>query len=185
MIEVWRNIDGFPGYSVSNLGRVRGPIAILKPYRSRYSQVTLYRHGEKHLRHVHRLVCQAFHGDQPSPDHEVAHGDGDPHNNAAKNLRWATRHENEADKVAHGTSLAGKKSRVPSDRQARGETHGRNTKPWRTARGEQAGRAKLTEKTVRAILADTRPRKIIAEEHGVTVAMIGLIQTRKAWQHVF
>lgn len=58
---------------------------------------------------VHTLVCSAFNGPAPSPKHEVAHIDGDPHNNAASNLRWATPRENHADKIRHGTLLEGER----------------------------------------------------------------------------
>lgn len=44
---------------------------------------------------VHRLVCAAFHGEQPSPEHtDVRHLDGDKKNNRADNLAWGTRSEN-------------------------------------------------------------------------------------------
>lgn len=43
---------------------------------------------------VHRLVCEAFHGPQPSPEHIVLHLDEDPSNNRSDNLRWGTREEN-------------------------------------------------------------------------------------------
>lgn len=185
MSEEWRQVVGFPSYSISSLGRIRGPRAsIMKPFASRYMQVTLYQSGKRKLAHVHRLVCEAFHGVPPSDAHEVAHADGDAHNNAASNLRWATRVENEADKADHGTSLKGRPSFVPKENRARGSTHGRATKPWRTARGERAGRAKLTERKVREIRGDGRPRKEIAAEHQVSVAMIGMIKTGKAWSHL-
>lgn len=184
-MEVWREIIGYPGYAVSSEGRVRGAKGrILKPYPARYLQLTIYAGGTPKMAHVHRLVCEAFHGPCPSSGHEVAHRDGNAHNNAASNLRWATRVENEADKLAHGTSLAGRPSFVPVDRQARGAGHGRSTMPWRTARGERGGRAKLTEQKVKAIRDDARPRKVIAAEHGVSVAMIGMIQRRESWAHV-
>ena len=49
---------------------------------------------------VHRLVCLAFHGPQPSPDHTVDHIDRDVHNNRAVNLRWATKSEQSYNKGA-------------------------------------------------------------------------------------
>lgn len=184
MNEEWRTVSGFSDYAVSSAGRVRGPRGILKTYPARYLQVTIYAGGKRKLAHVHRLVCEAFHGPCPSENHHAAHGDGNAHNNAASNLRWAARTENEADKVAHGTALAGKPSHVSPERQARGEAHGRATMPWRTARGERSGRSKLTEAAVKAIRSDSRPRAVLASEHGVSVTMIGLIQTRKSWAHV-
>lgn len=52
---------------------------------------------------VHVLVCEAFHGPQPSPLHEVAHRDGRSANSATDNLRWALHRENVEDQRGHGT----------------------------------------------------------------------------------
>jgi hypothetical protein len=43
---------------------------------------------------------------------------------------------------------------------------------------------KLTEKDVVAILSDSRPNKIIADEYGVTHSNIHVIKRRKSWKHV-
>lgn len=58
-----------------------------------------------------RAVCTEAHGDPPSESHEAAHNCGNadigcvnPHH-----LRWKTHTENEADKLAHGTSLNGER----------------------------------------------------------------------------
>lgn len=192
MTEEWRTLSEFPDYAVSSEGRVkrvapdyRGRAGhILKPHASRYASLTLYLNRKPAVVLVHRLVCSAFHGDPPSLVHEVAHGDGNSLNNRAQNLRWATRIENEADKVGHGTSLAGRASAVPIERRPYGERHGRYTKPEATARGERAGRAKLTEGQVAAIRSDPRVAREIAGDHGVTRALIQMIKANKIWRHV-
>ena len=43
---------------------------------------------------VHRLVCEAFHGNAPSNNHIVDHIDADRGNPRASNLRWLTLSEN-------------------------------------------------------------------------------------------
>lgn len=52
-----------------------------------------------------RIVCETAHGPAPSPKHEAAHTCGKGHLAciAKKHLYWATRKENEADKILHGT----------------------------------------------------------------------------------
>jgi len=192
MNEEWRVIADFPDYAVSSEGRVKRVVPDrlgraqkgLKPYVERYAAVTLYRDRQPFVVLVHRLVCVAFHGPQPSRLHEVAHGDGNGHHNQRDNLRWATYSENEKDKVLHGTSLKGRPSWVPEAHRPRGATHGRSTMPHRTARGERAGLSKLTEAKVTAIRTDRRPRKEIAASFGVTVTMIGYIQRGISWAHV-
>lgn len=192
MAEEWRLITGFQDYTVSSEGRVKRVVAdqcgrsgrILKQYAGRYCSVTLYRDGKPSCVLVHRLVCAAFHGEPPSPDHHAAHNDGDGLHNRSSNLRWATPAENEADKITHGTSLIGRPSFVPVERRPRGERHGRHTMPSQTARGERAGRAKLTAEKVTLIRLDLRPRKQVAAAYGITVAMVGYIQRGISWAHV-
>lgn len=53
--------------------------------------------------YVHQIVAIVFHGEKPTPAHVVAHCDGVKTNNHYENVRWATRAENERDKIAHGT----------------------------------------------------------------------------------
>src|SRR5690606_21072092 len=115
--EEWKEIEGFPEYEVSSLGRVRSfwkrgckpqitdSPRVLKPVDNGkgYLQVGLYLGGKVYKQLIHRLVCEAFHGEPPTPEHEVAHWDGDRSNNAVGNLRWATPAENMSDKKRHGT----------------------------------------------------------------------------------
>lgn len=192
MPEEWRTIDGFPDYAVSRCGQIKRIAAerkwligkILKPHIDRYVYLTLYVVKEPFTLLVHRIVCQAFHGDPPSPEYEVAHRDGDRLNNHWENLRWSTHVDNEADKIAHGTSLIGRESSVPLERRASGTTHGRHTKPERTARGEKNGTAKLNVESVIKIRTDTRTMKQIAASYGVSRVMIGYIKSGKSWAHV-
>lgn len=182
--EEWRPIKDFPDYAVSNLGRVRRirPDArnhaprVLKPWVGNhgYEAVSLTRDGKLYRRLIHRMVCAAFHGDPPSPMHQVAHCDGTRQNNRADNLRWATRAENMADCLIHGTRATGKK-------------HGRTTKPDKTPRGEQHGHAKLTAEDVAAIRAASRAPGIgraLADRYGVCPATISLIRSGATWKHV-
>lgn len=104
--EIFREIDGFPDYEISNLGRVcsfkgRYP-KILKPYKNRYGYltVTLCHDGKMVTKKVHRLVAEAF---VPNPENkpEVNHIDEDKENNVAENLEWVMRREN----VNHDTGI--------------------------------------------------------------------------------
>lgn len=99
--EEWRRVEGWP-YEVSSLGRVRR-ITYLIPGNSRgYKRVMLSRGAEKKSKSVHQLVCEAFCGPRPSPEHVVAHYDGNRGNNTPTNLRWATAQENLEDSIRHG-----------------------------------------------------------------------------------
>jgi hypothetical protein len=50
--------------------------------------------------------------------------------------------------------------------------------------GEKVNTAKLTEAQVIAIMADTRPQKIIASEYPVSVSMISHIKRGHSWRHI-
>lgn len=99
MAEQWRDIVGYDGvYQVSDLGQVRNiqTNKILQPIKMKNGRlyVTLSTDGFSRKHTVHGLVAAAFLGDCP-PNHETSHRDGDCTNNAASNLRYLTRPENQ------------------------------------------------------------------------------------------
>lgn len=64
--EIWKDAPGFPGYQVSNAGRVRSFERILDPDNVKgYYRVRLYRKGRVSRVYIHRLVASAF---VPNPD---------------------------------------------------------------------------------------------------------------------
>jgi len=107
MMEVWKAIPDKAPYEASSMGRIRGHKGLLSiSYSSRYPHVTLY--PEKKTYAVHVLIAMTFHG--PRPDgFIIRHKDGNHLNNAANNLHYGTRQENEADKIQHGTHRKGTK----------------------------------------------------------------------------
>ena len=69
MEEIWKDIEGYPNYMVSNMGRVKslnyhrtGREKILKPHKKRdgYLEVCLFKNGKRKYCLVHRLVAEAF-----------------------------------------------------------------------------------------------------------------------------
>lgn len=51
-------------------------------------------------------------------------------------------------------------------------------------KGAAQWNAKLTDDQVRAIRADTRIQRLVAEDYGISVNTIGKIQRRQRWTHV-
>lgn len=91
----------YAGYYVNEHGAVRGPSGrVLRPGR-RSGYLSIHVTGGKNAL-VHQLVCIAFHGPRPTPTHQAAHNNGNPLDNRAVNLRWATRSENTKDALRHG-----------------------------------------------------------------------------------
>ncbi len=96
--EIWLDVPGFPGYQVSNAGRVksfRSGERILKQCNDSYGYPTVVLCGPtgKRTKTIHRLVALAF---IPNPDNkpEIDHINTNRMDNRVENLQWVTRKEN-------------------------------------------------------------------------------------------
>jgi hypothetical protein len=100
-MEQWKEIVGYPGYKVSNLGCVigfHGKILTGSKTQKGYKTVLLCPDTTTRKRLlIHRLVAEAF---ILNPDNKptVDHIDRNKNNNCVENLRWATNHENNMNK---------------------------------------------------------------------------------------
>lgn len=97
--EVWRRVEGFPNYKVSNLGRVysefRGGHFMIPQFtRKRYLKVHLQNNGQNRNFYVHKLVALAFLGDCASKGLQINHKNGVRSDNRMENLEWCTASEN-------------------------------------------------------------------------------------------
>jgi hypothetical protein len=108
--ENWRPVAGWPGYEVSDLGRVRRGerIKALDHDRKGYQRVGLWSGGKRKNRLIHCLVAEAFIGPRPE-GHVCRHISGDKRENWPANLCYGTYAENEADKIRHGTVAVGER----------------------------------------------------------------------------
>ena len=94
-MEEWIPIEHFPGYSVSNEGRIRtdasGRILSLNMNQFGVLQVGMMKGGEQRHRSVPLLVAKAF-IPQPSDAFDTPINlDGDRSNNSVENLVWRPR----------------------------------------------------------------------------------------------
>lgn len=95
-LELWKTIDEFPNYEVSNLGNVRRKSSNMKGGKipSGHLTVALSKKGSKpSSQYMHRLVAMAF-IDNPDNKPLVNHINGNPSDNRLENLEWATYSEN-------------------------------------------------------------------------------------------
>ena len=113
---------------------------------------------------VTRVVLEHAVGPPPTPDHEAAHAPHDVCGNTdcvnVAHLRWATRRENELDRITDGTSN----------------------------RGERQGGSKLTARQVLEIREEhargDMTNQEIGDRYGVTRHTVGMIGRRQSWRHL-
>ena len=108
-----------------------------------------------------RTMCRLAHGDAHGPNLEAAHscGRGNMGCIHPKHLRWATRIENERDKIAHGTRVC----------------------------GSRHGISKLTEADIpiiREMIVKGRRQQSIADRFGVSRITIYRVQNGTTWSQV-
>jgi len=108
MKEIWKDIQGFSKYQVSNHGKVRnirtGKVRKTSNRKQRYILVTLItdeNYKSRKTMYLHRLVAMAF-VDGYKPGLHVDHIDFNKHNNLYTNLRWLTQSENFEDAHKNG-----------------------------------------------------------------------------------
>ena len=113
MEEIFKTVEGFEDYQVSNLGRVvsnkKGKPRFLKPQQDAvgYLHVRLYKEGDSlgsysgnrgkrpKLYKVHRLVAETFIPQQSSEETlHVNHINGDKQDNRVDNLEWLSHADN-------------------------------------------------------------------------------------------
>lgn len=94
-MEVWKEIEDFPDYSVSSYGRVRtnrtGRILHLTENQYGLLQVGMMSYGVQCHRSVPLLVAKAFILQPPGPFDTPINLDGDRYNNNVNNLAWRPR----------------------------------------------------------------------------------------------
>lgn len=105
-----------------------------------------------------RRMCELVYGPAPAPEYDAAHFCGNGHLGcvAPNHLRWATKSENAADKLVHGTAIYG---------EAHAFSH-------------------ISEEQAKAIYVDPRTHEVIAEQYGCAPSTVGAIKAGRNWRHV-
>jgi HNH endonuclease/NUMOD4 motif len=117
----WREVPGFPGYSVSDTGLVKSrrrwrdgkSERLLTPRRNYHPKngylttttVVLFKKNKRHQKIISHVVLEAFVSSRPRGK-EGCHEDGNPANNCLSNLRWGTHDSNMKDTIRHGRTTA-------------------------------------------------------------------------------
>lgn len=108
-----------------------------------------------------RLMCKFANGDPPNNRYQAAHNCGRGKDGCVNptHIRWATPKENNADKIAHGT----------------------------TNKGQRHGMAKLTDEQAAEILSLLKNGMVhrrIAERFDICAATVTNIKNGKSWTHI-
>lgn len=149
-----RPVPGYPGYSVTDDGAIRGPRGPLRPMAMPTGHLYVFADRPPMPRKlfVHRAVLLAFVG--PCPDGEEArHDNGIASDNRLTNLSWGTRLDNMRDKARHGTEPCG------------------DAKP----------QARLTAVQALAIRGDDRAARAVAADYGLSHTTVLRIRRGERW----
>jgi len=105
-VEEYKNITDYEDtYQISNFGNVRNKITgrILKPTEGKtdkYYYISLCKDSRQKNTKIHRLVAEYF-VENPENKPYVDHIDNNKLNNLSTNLRWATKQENNRNKIIY------------------------------------------------------------------------------------
>lgn len=160
-MTAWRAIPSWPAYEASDDGLVRriatGRVLHPRLGADGYVRVFLRRARQRRPVPVLRLVCEAWHGPQPTPDHRAALLKGDRSRPHADDVAWLTRSERWAARCRTGTAAGPSLS----------ADEARQIVALRTPRGRRQG-------VVREIAA----------AYGISVSTVSEIWSGKKWVHV-
>lgn len=107
---------------------------------------------------AHRVMCILANGEPSSPELDAAHSCNNRSCCSPKHLRWATKIQNQADRVNDGTAALGQKNPM----------------------------VKIDEGAVRTIrgLRGVMQQQQIADMFGITKSNVSCIQLKKSWSHL-
>lgn len=155
-----------PRYLAGEDGTILGPSGRVVRGRSNgkgYLQLSIHDGDRYRNVRVHRIVCEAWHGPAPTPEHEIAHEDCDKSNNRPDNVSWKTYAENRDDLRRH-------------HREGRYDDHPTGNVP-----------CKLTVAQVRVIRADRArgvSRQALAKVHRVSDSSIRAVEIGRSYAWV-
>lgn len=170
-MEIWKTIEGFENYEISNLGSIKVNLKFRK-YRSYQSKIlnppldkdgyyrtAITKNGKRYMKTIHRLVALNFIENKENKPC-VNHINGIKTDNRVENLEWCTVKENNIHAIKIGLS-----------KQEPGEKH---------------HMSKLKEKEVLEIIENKNnlTQKQLGLEYNISQTQISRIINKKRWNHI-
>jgi len=110
MEEIYKTIEGFENYEVSNFGHIKnkktGRILKACPNENGYLIANFYKDKKVKSLNIHRIVGMTF-LDNPDNKPQIDHIDNNKNNNNVNNLRWATSSENQMNTQKQSNNKSG------------------------------------------------------------------------------
>ena len=168
-MEVWKKIEGFENYDISNYGNVRSTYKnrILKPQndKNNYYIINLWKNKKGKTFKIHRLVAIAFIPNLENKP-QVNHINGIKKDNRVENLEWCTPSENMKHALKNGLKIP--------------------------LKGEECKVSKATEEQVKEILIKKKNSngakywgvKELSIKFNLKPACISEIASGRNWKHI-
>jgi hypothetical protein len=185
--EIWKIINDFPDYRVSNFGRIKsfkfGKERILKQNTNSdgYFQISLLKNGKQKNKKVHHLVFETHNNYKLKDGECVHHTDEDKENNYFDNLKLMTKSDHKKIHMAE-------KNNPNFGKHLSHETKNKISINQPNRNGENHPRHKLTEEQViqiKLLLEEgILNNREIGELFGVCYKTISNIKTGRTWNHI-
>jgi len=195
--EVWKTIEGYPDYQVSNLGRVKRIIVdrwnhklkILKQNKNnnKYFKVSLSKNGISKTKLVHRLVFETF-KERLKDGHDAHHINEDKEYNFINNLE-SKPHGKHIEDHRKGKKLSEEtKNRISESSEGKILSEETKKKMSESKKGENHPNFKITNPKIIGIQIDIENRNLTQKEIGrknrISQSMISKIKTGKIRYHI-
>jgi len=168
--EEWRKVPDYPGYLISNEGRLSLYGRVVKAEIMPRGYIRYPIGGKRTM--AHQLVLRAFIGPLPPDKEEINHKNGITGDNRLDNLEYVTKSENQR----HSVDVLGKPAQS-------GSKHGCHILTEKEVLEIRALRPAPGDKRIRINSGELKQSEI-ASRYGVSVQTISLILNRTTWRHI-
>lgn len=204
MDEIWKDIDNYNDYKISNFGRIKsfkydkmnGIILEFNDNKG-YLHITLYQNKNPKTKRIHILLYETFNNYKLKKNECIHHKDKNKLNNYIDNLELMTKSEHNSlhhknKKIGSNNPMFGK-HRYGSENPMFGKKHSKKSKKLMSQKrsiklGENSSHSILKNQDIiqiRILLEEgILTQKEIAKKFNVDRTTISAIKNKKLWRHI-